>query len=306
VSRRQLGSWQDFALKFRFAGHTPRSAEQAFSAFAAAQSYDCKLAKSPREHAVCSDKELGAIDSAVSAAYKSLRAQLSPESAALVQSDQREWLHWLDVICPAHGKGIGGDMNRCLANEYTNRERDLKQVAHIGSTSVFPRSHFLYKARTSNEESADDIDPGFGYGTLRWPQIDIPPVRPNPDYAEWNSAVKKKAAELALGIDPEDKNATFDTAVDASGRIDGFYTIEAANHRFIDVSLIDSDYGWGPPTRSQATRVSSGGSTAIASSPSPMSSPRTATGRTNSPSWPSAISAPSLTSKTCSATTSRR
>jgi uncharacterized protein YecT (DUF1311 family) len=217
----------------------------AFSPFASAQTFDCKLAKSPREHAVCSDKELAALDSAVSAAYKSLRAQLSPESAALVQSDQREWLHWLDVVCPAHGKGIAGDMNPCLANEYTNRERDLKQVVHIGDTLLFPRSHFLYKAEKLNEERFDDNDPGFGYGALRWPQIDIYPAQPNPAYTEWNIAVKTKAAKLAVGIDPEDKNASFDTAVNAFGKIDGFYTVEAANDRFIDVSLIDSGCGWG-------------------------------------------------------------
>ncbi|MGA3129169.1 MAG: DUF3298 domain-containing protein [Terracidiphilus sp.] len=217
----------------------------AFSPFAAAQSFDCKLAKSSREHAFCSDQKLAALDSAVSVAYKSLRAQLSSESAALVQSDQREWLHWLDVVCPAHGKGMADDMNRCLSNEYTNREHDLEQVAHIGSTLLFPRSHFLYKAGSSNEERVADNDPGFGYGTLRWSQIDIQPARPNPAYAEWNSAVKKKAAKLAVGIDPEDKNATFDTAVDASGTIDGFYIVEAANDRFIDVNLIDSGYGWG-------------------------------------------------------------
>lgn len=217
----------------------------AFSPFAAAQSFDCKLAKSPREHSVCSDKELAALDSAVSAAYKSLRAQLSPESAALVQSDQREWLHWLDVVCPAHGKGIAENMNHCLSNEYTNREHDLKQVVHLGSTVIFLRSHFLYKAEGSNEEPVADNDPGFGYGTLRWPQIDIQAARPNPAYAEWNSAVKKRAAKLAVGIATEDKNATFDTAVDASGTIGGFYIVEAANDRFIDVSLIDSGYGWG-------------------------------------------------------------
>lgn len=216
-----------------------------YSPFAAAQSFDCKLAKSPREHTVCSSKELAALDSAVSAAYGSLRAQLSPESAALVQFDQREWLHWLDVVCPVHGKGMADDMNRCLTNEYTNREHDLKQVAPIGDTVLFLRSHFLYKPGTSSEEHVADNDPGFGYGTLRWPQIDIQPARPNPGYAEWNSAVKKKAEKLALGVDPEDKNTTFETAVDASGTIDGFYTVEAANDRFIDVSLIDSSYGWG-------------------------------------------------------------
>jgi uncharacterized protein YecT (DUF1311 family) len=213
--------------------------------FADAQSFDCKLAKSSREHAVCSDDRLAALDNAGSTAYKYLRAQLSPESAALVQSDQREWLLWLDVVCPAHGKGIADDMNRCLANEYTNREHDLKQVVHIGSTLLFPRSHFLYKAGSSNEERVADNDPGFGYGSLRWPQVDIKPGRPNPAYAAWNSAVKKEAAKLGAGIDPDDKNATFDTAVDDSGTIDGFYVVEAANDRFIDVNLINSGYSWG-------------------------------------------------------------
>lgn len=118
----------------------------AFSLFAVAQSFDCKLAKSPREHAVCSDEKLAALDSAVSAAYKSLRAQLSPESAALVQSDQREWLHWLDVVCPAHGKGIADEMNRCLSNEYTNREHDLEQVAHIGRALNLPAFSLYFQA----------------------------------------------------------------------------------------------------------------------------------------------------------------
>lgn len=115
---------------------------------------------------------------------------------------------------------------------------------HIGSALFFPRSHFLYKARISIEERIADNDPGFGYGSLRWPQIDIQPGRPNPAYAAWNSAVKK-AAKLAVGIDPEDKNATFDTAVAASGTVDGFYIVEAADDRFIDVDLVNSGYRWG-------------------------------------------------------------
>ena len=85
-------------------------------------------------------------------------------------------------------------MNRCLAGEYASREHDLKKVVHFGHTLIFPRSHFVYKAGNSNEERGADNDPGFGYGGLRWPQIDIQPVRTNPAYVEWNSAVKKKAA----------------------------------------------------------------------------------------------------------------
>jgi uncharacterized protein YecT (DUF1311 family) len=212
----------------------------AVSRFAVAQSFDCKLAKSPRERAVCSREELAALDSAVSAAYKSLRAQLSRESAALVQSDQREWLHWLDVVCPAHGNGIADDMNRCLSREYTDREGDLKRFVDIGGMLLFPRSHFLYKAGSSNEERLADNDPGFGYGKLRWPQIDIPRAQPNPAYTKWNSAVKDR-----VGFNSEHKNNTFDAAVDVSGTIDGSYILEAADGRFIDVSLIDMTYGWG-------------------------------------------------------------
>jgi uncharacterized protein YecT (DUF1311 family) len=211
---------------------------------AAAQSFDCKLAQSPREHAVCSDPQLAALDRAVSSAYKSLRAQLSPQSAALVQSDEREWLHWLDLVCPAHGKGIADDIDRCLSNEYANRAGDLKHVEHVGGTLLYPRSHFLYKAASSNEDLAPN-DPGFGDGRLIWPQIDRQPDRPTPAYAEWNRAVTTRAAKLAVGIDSEDKNATFDTSVDASGTIDGSYIVKAANDRFLDISFIESGYGWG-------------------------------------------------------------
>src|SRR5579884_1234099 len=94
----------------------------------AAQSFNCKLAHTPREQAVCSNTRLKALDSEIAANYKSLRAQLSPKSAALVQSDQREWLHWIDLVCPAHGKGIAEDQTQCLQSEYLIRARDLQDI----------------------------------------------------------------------------------------------------------------------------------------------------------------------------------
>ncbi len=216
----------------------------AFSQSAAAQSFDCKLAKSPREHAVCSDEKLAALDSAVSDAYKSLRSQLSPESAALVQSDQREWLHWLDLVCPAHGRGIAESIDFCLRNGYTAREHDLERVTPIGKRVIFPRSRFLYKAGGTGEEQSFDNDPGFGYGSLSYPQIDVDPASPTTAYAEWNDAVKK-AADRAVGFGPGDGPATFDAAVDASGRVDNYYSVEGANDRFLDVSLIVRTCSWG-------------------------------------------------------------
>jgi uncharacterized protein len=217
-----------------------------------AQSFDCKLAQSSREKTICADTRLPALDAELDANYKSLRAQLSPESAAQVQSDQREWLHWIDLVCPANGKGAAANQASCLQNQYFTRVNDLKHITPLGSTVIFPRAHFLYKP--GNTQPANPIDPGFGYGSLRWPQIDIKPDKPNAAQTTFNSAAKLRAAELAVGFSNEN-TATFDTAVDASGAIDAYYNIEAANDRLIDVTFTDGAYPWGAahPTASRTS-----------------------------------------------------
>ena len=221
----------------------------ALSSLAAiAQSFDCKLAQTPREKTVCADTRLSALDAEIAAGYKALRAQLSPESAALVMADQAEWLHWIDLVCPANGKGIAADQTRCLQNLYFTRAHSFDKTAHLGNTIIFPRSHFLYKAGNAN--TTNPISPGFGYGSLRWPQID----RPNAAQTTWNNAAKTKAASLAIGFS-NDQNATFDTAVDPSGIIDAYFTIDAANDRLIDITFTDGAYPWGAahPTASRSS-----------------------------------------------------
>ena len=212
-----------------------------FASLAAAQSFDCKLAQSPREKIVCSDTRLSALDAEIAANYKALRAQLSPESAALVMADQQEWLHWLDLVCPANGKGAAANQTQCLQNLYFTRAHDFPHTAHIGSSVIFCRSHFLYKPGAAGN---NPISPGFGYGSLRWPQIDIKPGKPNAAYTTWNNAAKTRAGQLAIGFS-NTPNATFDTAVDASGIIDAYYTVEAANDRLIDTTFTDGAYPWG-------------------------------------------------------------
>jgi uncharacterized protein len=216
----------------------------ALTVSAAAQSFDCKLAQSPREKTVCADTRLSALDAEIAANFKNLRAQLSPESAALVLSDQAEWLHWLDLVCPAHGKGAAANQTQCLQNQYFTRAHDLAaaRITHLGNTVIFPRSHFLFKPGSA--DTNNPISPGFGYGSLRWPQIDIRPDRPNPNQATWNAAAKTRAAKLAVGF-TDDKNATFSTAVDPAGVIDAYFTIAAANNRLIDVTFVDGTYSWG-------------------------------------------------------------
>jgi uncharacterized protein len=210
----------------------------ALTTTACAQSFDCKLAQTPREKAVCADTRLSALDAEIATSFRNLQAQLSPESAALVLADQQEWLHWIDLVCPANGKGAAADMTRCLQNEYFTRPHDFAKIAHLGNTIIFPRAHFLYKAGNAN--NTNPVSPGFGYGSLRWPQID----RPNAAETAWNNAVKARAAQLAIGFS-NDANATFSTAVDPAGTIDAYYTIEAANDRLIDTTFTDGTYSWG-------------------------------------------------------------
>jgi uncharacterized protein YecT (DUF1311 family) len=216
----------------------------AFSSAAVAQSFDCKLAQTPREHAVCSDRNLAALDAGISAALKSLHDQLSPESAALVDSDQREWLQWIDLVCPEHAKGPLADQTRCFYNQYSARARDLKKTAHIGTAIIFPRAHFLYQSGSQSSKLPSPDYPGFGYGSLRWPQIDIKPRALTPAEAAWNQAIKERAAKLGAGVFDAGQSLTFDTAVNALEDIDTDYSVDAANDRLVEVSLIVRSYLW--------------------------------------------------------------
>lgn len=230
----------------------------ALSPLAAAQSFDCKLAQSAREHAICSVPRLSTLDAEIATAYKSLRDQLSPESVALVESDQNEWLHWIDLICPAQGPGAAGksdtSLPHCLQDQYAARAHDLKQVAHIGTAIIFPRAHFLYKPADQSDQLSIPDYPGFGYGALRWPQIDIKTGLLAPADGAWNKAIKAQAAKSGSGAYNRDQNLTFDTAVNALEILQADYTLVAANDRLIEVNLITTSYLWVPGAHPLTTR----------------------------------------------------
>jgi hypothetical protein len=163
-------------------------------------------------------------------------------------ADQAEWLHWIDLVCPVNGKGAAANQTRCLQDLYFTRAHDFSHTARIGSNLIFPRAHFLFKP--GGAPANNPISPGFGYGSLRWPQID----RPNPAQSAWNNAAKARADQLAIGFS-NDTNATFSTAVDPTGIIDAYYTIQAANDRLIDTTFTDGAFPWGAahPTSSSTS-----------------------------------------------------
>jgi uncharacterized protein len=212
------------------------------SAVASAQtpSFDCSRAQTPREHTLCADPRLADVDARMSTAYHKLEASLSPAGADAVKTDQRQWLQWLDKVCPPAGDQIH-DASGCLLEHYNTRLRLLSAAPlRIGGLSIYPRAHYVFVA--ANPKPADQRpgnDPGYGWGEFTWPQID----NPTPSQRAWNDAVY--AAMISASGIGERRPRTLDEAAGSDGYIDDFFIISAADIHFIDVQLGSSSYGWG-------------------------------------------------------------
>lgn len=140
-----------------------------------AASFDCKAAAhTPREQAISSDPKLSSLDEQLAAAYKNAHTELSSAAFALVQSDQREWLRWLDKVCsPDHPPE--GDLSGCLTRHYIRRVQLLNKIQLIRGITFYPRAHYVFVAATKAQKNDLDTQyPGFGNGESAWPQIDKP------------------------------------------------------------------------------------------------------------------------------------
>ncbi len=213
------------------------------AAFAA--SFDCSKASSAREKTVCSNPVLSGQDDDVAAAYTALRTRLSPTSADLVRSDQREWLHYLDTACPASGTSrFNHPIADCLREKYTDRLKQLQPNAagsRVNKPVLYTRAHFVTVAITAKDKDNPD-NPDFGTGEFSWPQID----NPSPPQAVWNRAVFAAAAAAASASGPDPKPAkTFDASIDPSGTEWVAATVLSLNDHFLSVDIANSTYGYG-------------------------------------------------------------
>ena len=207
-----------------------------------AASFDCSKAHSLREKTVCSTPQLSTLDDQVAKAYASTRAELTPASAALVQQDQRNWLHWLDAVFPTP-KPQDNSVAICLTNHYNDRLQQLtKDTQRVNGILFYARSHFVYvPGHPTPNEPTSSGDPGFGYGNFSWPQID----NPTPEQQAWNQAVYAATIKVSCCPGEEKSIPTLDAAADKYGSVDVFYNLYAANSRFISLDLGNSTYGWG-------------------------------------------------------------
>ena len=217
----------------------------AASASAFAAGIDCKLARTPRERAICSSPRLTADDARLSAAYQRLRSQLSPEGAAALTADQRSWLTYLDSACPPHARAERANLGNCLSEEYSTRLLQLTQVTRLQTGNLaFTRAAFVVLPNTPEAEKSAPGNPGFGIGRFAWPQID----RPTPQQQAFNAAAQKAA--VSITPDPKQAGTTPRAASDGDSQVDVTYAILGQNARLLIVSyeLFSMTYGAAHPS----------------------------------------------------------
>ena len=227
---------------------TPRNALLllALAVQAQAASFPCNAAHTPREKAVCASPALSGLDDRLARAYTAALAQLTPPSAALVRADQRDWITYLEAICPPRNPAL--NITPCLTNGYNERLQQLTEgIQRIDGVVFFTRARFVYvpgKPTASTPAQRPANDPGFGYGAFAWPQIDVSPGARDYDLTLFNAAIHDAAFHVDAGTPPGDP-ALLEKAVDADGYSFGYFSIAAADHHLIDVDLGLMTYGWG-------------------------------------------------------------
>ncbi len=203
-----------------------------------AASFPCTAAHSPQEHAICADPKLSAADEQLAAAYRHLRSTLSPTAAAEVQSDQREWLLWLNQVCAPTSLYQGG-IGPCLTSVYRTRLHQLTSgYIAVAGLVFYPRAHFALTPEPPGNSNSPQ-DPGFSIFQFSWPEIDTP----NEQASAWNAAVLSRAQRLS-SFGRSDPGA-FSTTFEGGGDVNLFSNLRAANQRLIVVDLGNMGYSYG-------------------------------------------------------------
>jgi uncharacterized protein len=84
---------------------------------AEAQTFNCRTARQPAERAICQSNLLSALDVQMSNLYFRLIGSVGPQTARLIQADQRGWLQARN--------SCGYDFG-CLESEYRRRIFELR------------------------------------------------------------------------------------------------------------------------------------------------------------------------------------
>jgi uncharacterized protein len=224
-----LGLTLKLALISLFAGSPAQATEAAGGkATPVVASFDCGHASSPREHLICSDPELSALDGQLGNTYQEKRALLSPKGAELLKSSQRSWLRYMSTVCAPRGPDapLGKDPKICLKQEYTGRLAALEDVAKRIGPFLFNRVD-LYAADPADDHSGSKV--GFYIEHVSYPQIDN---AASPETVAWNQ-------QSARSLLNDSYCETGDYSID--------YELGLASAHLISVKWTHSSYCHGTP-----------------------------------------------------------
>lgn len=172
-----------------------------------AASFDCTKAKTPQEKAICASPELSKADENLAAAYKNALAAVPREIATEVREDQRQWLRWIAIECPA-GENAGESERRetlaeCLLRNYQSRTVDLQHMfLREGGVTFVSRSINLTWPDAPGESPGSEEIPGYGTMKATWPQS----TNDTAEWKAWNKAVE--AATQSLAAVPEGESSS--------------------------------------------------------------------------------------------------
>jgi uncharacterized protein len=166
-----------------------------------AQSFDCKLAKTDVEKAVCASPELGKLDEAMAAKYKQMLVEVPPYMQTNLRTTQRIWLRGLPKVCKANVPQMS--FTDCLRKQYKSQMDvlDSQVVKKGGTVFVIQGTEVTSKDGPDDPPSSKEIESNPGYGTLdaSWPGA----LSKAPEWLAWNAAVLLETQKMA-GREKED------------------------------------------------------------------------------------------------------
>jgi len=149
-----------------------------------AQSFDCAKAATPEEMAICSDSDLAAQDSEMTAVYKLALGQVSDEGKRWLTQSQRSWLN--------HKRNRVHPDVKTLKEVYRYRIDHLRRTLEtVGPFKIEWISMFDSIPPEEQQEDAADEDLTNPYGTVDYtfPRIEAPV---SPETSRWNRMVENR------------------------------------------------------------------------------------------------------------------
>ena len=119
------------------------------AAFANPPSFDCGLASSLSEKAICGSNELSSLDNKIARQYEALREATAAQGADIgdVRAEQR---NWLDEIARCQGD------NACLSTAYRSRSYALEsQISRLTDARPVSTGEIEGSARRSDDAEGD-------------------------------------------------------------------------------------------------------------------------------------------------------